>query len=564
MPVTGLRRPATALLSILLLTLHFAPFNANAQGVRRPTPRSARAQQRPVKLVVGIMIDQLRADYLVRFSDQFVDGGFRRLLNRGAVFTNAHYNHTPTYTACGHSIFMSGATPSMSGIIGNEWFDREAGRRVTSVSDTNVKLLGGKSDSTSASPVKLIGSTLGDEMRMATGGKAKVVGIAFKDRSAILPAGKRPNGAYWFNTTAGNFVSSTYYFPELPAWVQKFNRDVRPDRYFGAKWERMLSPEAYDRSQPDNSPYERSAYGTTFPYTINGGESSPGQKFYSQFEMTPYANEYTIEFAKAAIENEGLGVDDIADLLTISFSPNDLLGHTYGPYSQEVHDMTLRTDRLLAEFFEYLDRRIGLDRVIIALSSDHGVAPIPEHAKAMGYGGRIEIRSTTAAVEDALKKQFGDEKWVRQFANSNIYFDDELIAKNKADREEMEKTACAALMKTPGVGACFTRSEITEGELPKTKIALSVARGFYPARNGDVVVVPQPFYFFSEGLGTTHGTPYSYDTHVPVIFFGAGVAAGRHATEAGPVDIAPTLAALLDVTPPSNSEGRVLEAALRR
>lgn len=555
-----MRRRLTVLLSVLLLILPAASFNTNAQGARRPAARVTRAA-RPVKLVVALMIDQLRADYLVRFSDQFVEGGFRRLLSGGAVFSNAHYNHTPTYTACGHSIFMSGATPSMSGIIGNEWFERETGRRVTSVSDTNVKLLGGREGAAAASPGRLIGSTLGDEMRLAGNGQAKVVGIGFKDRSAILPAGKRPNGAYWFNSAVGALVSSTYYFPELPNWVQKFNREVRPDRYFGKKWERLLPAEAYARSQPDDSPYERSSYGNTFPYTINGGESSPGAKFYSQFEATPYANEYAIDFAKAAIENEGLGVDDIADLLTVSFSANDLLGHTYGPYSQEVHDMMLRTDRVLAEFFEYLDKKIGLDRVVIVLSSDHGVAPIPEQVKAMGYGGRIEGRTTMTAVEDALKKQFGDEKWVRQFVNSNVYFDDEAIARKKADREELEKATCAAVMKVAGVGACFTRSELVEGELPKTKVAMSVVRGFHPARNGDVVVVPQPFFFFSEGLGTTHGSPYSYDTHVPVIFFGAGIAAGRHAGEAGVIDIAPTLAALLNVTPPSNSEGRVLEAA---
>jgi predicted AlkP superfamily pyrophosphatase or phosphodiesterase len=552
--------PALFCLSLLLVQ-SLAP--VSAQVTRRPAAQSPNSRP-SVKLVVGIVIDQFRADYLDRFADQFTTGGLRLLLDKGSVFANAHYLHTPTYTACGHATFMSGSTPSMNGIIGNEWFERETGKRVTSVSDAGVKLLGGKDDTGGASPIKLMGTTLGDEMRFATQGQAKVVGVSFKDRSAILPAGKRPNGAYWFNATVGAFVSSTYYFNEMPAWAQKFNRESRPDRYFGKKWERLLPAEAYSRSQPDNSPYEKSAYGNTFPYTINGGEAQPGPKFYSQFEATPFGNEFLVDFAKAAVEGEGLGADDVADLLTVSFSANDLLGHTYGPYSQEVQDMTLRTDRVLADFFTYLDKKIGLEHVVIALSADHGVAPVPEQARAMGYGGRIEGRTTTAAIETALNAKFGEEKdgkWVKQFVNSNIYLDDAVIDRRKADRGEIEKAICAAALKVPGIGTCFTRTDLVSGKLQTTKIATSVARGFHPARNGEVILVPQPYFFFSEGLGTTHGTPYNYDTHVPVILFGAGIAAGRQLRDASPLDIAPTLAALLHLTPPSNCEGHILTEA---
>lgn len=557
----GWQRRLAVSFCLLLLILPQVPATA-AQEARRGASR-ARNSRTGVKLVVGIMIDQFRADYLVRFADQFVPGGFRRLLTNGAVFTNAHYIHVPTYTACGHATFMSGATPSSNGIIGNEWYDRATGRRVTSVSDTNVRMLGAMGEgAASASPSRLLGTTLGDELRMQSNGAAKVIGIALKDRSAILPAGKRPNGAFWFNARSGNFISSTYYFEQMPAWAEKFNRDMRPDRFFGMKWDRLLPAEAYSRSQPDDAPYEKTPRGTTFPYTIDGGEAKPGPRFYSQFEATPFANQYTLEFARAAIEGEGLGADDVPDLLTVSLSANDLLGHTYGPYSQEVHDMTLRTDRLLADFFNYLDRRIGLDQVVIALSADHGVAPIPEQVKAMGYGGRIENRPAVAAVEAALTARFGEEKWVHQFLNSNIYFDDAAIERRKAPREEVERTACAALLKIEGIGACFTRTDLVAGATQSSKIAVAVGRGYHPARNGDVVIVPQPYYFFSEGLGTTHGTPYSYDTHVPVILFGAGVVPGMHATDASPADIAPTLAALLRVTRPSNSEGRVLVEAL--
>ena len=554
-----MQQPLALLLCLVLL---ISPLG---QGQGQPRARTGAPPRPHPRLVVGIMIDQFRADYLMRFADQFVDGGFRRLLDGGAVFANAHYAHIPTYTACGHATFMSGTSPSSSGIVGNEWFERETGRRVTSVSDDNVKELGGDGAAPGASPVRLIGSTLGDELRLASNGQSKVIGIAFKDRSAILPAGKRPNGAYWFDDKVGAFVSSTYYFNELPGWVSKFNRDVRPSRYFGAKWERLLPNDAYKRSRADNAPEETGKYGNTFPYTITGGETAPGPKFYAQFEMTPFANEYAIEFAKLAIENEGLGADDVTDLLTISFSPNDLLGHSYGPYSQEMQDMTLRTDRLLAEFFGYLDRKVGLNRTQIVLSSDHGIAPIPEQVRDMGVGGRIDSKTITGAVQTALRASFGEEKWVSDFVNANVYLDEGALERRKTNREEVERAACAAVSRVAGVAACFTRSQLLKDELRHNRISSSIARGFYPSRSGDVIIVPQPyFFFFAENIITTHGTAYRYDTHVPVIFFGPGIAPGTYFEECSPADIAPTLAALLWLTPPSNSEGRVLAEAIKR
>ncbi len=559
---TARRRHTLAfLICVCLIVPALLPRQTQSQQVgRRTTTRQTRPR---VRLVVGLMIDQFRQDYLERFRDQFVPGGFNRLLG-GAVFANAHYSHTPTFTACGHATFMGGSTPSLNGIIGNEWFDREMGRRVTSVSDTKVNMLGTQAAAQGASPWRLVGSTLGDEMRLANNGQSKVIGIAFKDRSAILPAGKRPTAAYWFDNRGGSFVSSTYYFPALPEWAQKFNREVRPDRYFGRKWDRLLAPEAYSRSRPDDSPEEKSSYGTTFPYTITGGETAPGARFYSQFELTPFANEYTFEFVKAAIENEGLGADAVPDLLTISLSPNDLLGHTYGPYSQEVHDMTLRTDRLLAEFFDYLDRRIGLNNILIAFSADHGVAPIPEMVKAMGWGGRIGAREVPNAIGQALTSQLGDGRWVRDSVNGNVYLDESVIDTKKLDRKDVERRACAAALTVAGIGSCFTHSDLAEGTLPNGPIAQSVARGFYPSRNGNLVLVPEAFWFVAEGISTTHGSPYSYDTHVPVILAGPGLVEGRYLSPASPADIAPTLAALLNLTPPSNVSGRILVEAVAK
>ncbi len=566
MPTSSLtrtrRRFAPALCLILALIYIISLYPVSAQQ-RRRAANTLQRSAKPVRLVIGIVIDQFRYDYLTRFHDQFGEGGFKLLLNGGAVFTNANYIHTPTYTACGHATFMSGATPAMNGIIGNEWFDRESGSRITSVSDGKVKLLGGSAGATGMSPTKMLGSTIGDEMKFASSGQAKVIGVSFKDRSAILPAGKRPNGAYWFNAGSGNLVSSSYYFEDLPEWVKKFNREMRPDRFFGKRWDKLLPESAYQRSTPDDAPYEKFSAGNKFPYIITGGEEAPGARFYSQFEYTPFANDYLVDFAKAAIESEHLGADDTTDLLTISFSANDLIGHAYGPYSQEVQDVTLRTDRTLAELFNYLDHKIGLDHVVIALTADHGVAPVPAHAHQYGLGGIVEPKSVTDAVENALNKSFGEEKWILAFVNGNVYFDEGVIERRKVAVEDVERVASQALVKLAGVAECFTRSQILSGRLPQTKIARSVANGFYAHRNGNLVVIPQPFYFIGEGITTTHGTPYIYDTHVPVIFYGAGVSAGMYQSDASPADIAPTLSALLKIEIPSNNVGRILSEAIK-
>jgi len=561
MPKNFLRHSLSILLCSLLILLNVS-FQLAPAAQRRAASGQA-SQNKRVRLVVGIVIDQFRYDYLTRFADQFSEGGFRRLLRDGAVFSNANYNFSPTYTACGHATFMSGSVPALNGIIGNEWYDREAGRRTTSVSDSKVKLLGGKEGAPAASPHRLIGSTVGDQLRFNSNGRSKVIGISFKDRSAILPAGKRPNGAYWFDSSTGAFVSSSYYFSDLPDWVKAFNSQNKPDKYFGAKWERLLSESAYSRSLPDDSPYERSSYGNKFPYTINGGEATPGPRFYSQFEVTPFANEYLADFARAAIEGEGLGQDEFTDLLTVSFSANDLLGHAYGPYSQEVQDMTLRTDRILAGLFDYIDKKIGLSNTIIALTADHGVAPIPEHSRALGFGGRVDSRALLNSIEAALSKRFGEDKWILAFVNSNIYFDYSALERRKADLSEVERIAGEAALKAPGVAACFARSQIISGQLPPTVIAQRVASGFYPQRNGDLILVAEPFFLVGDSSTASHGSPYSYDAHVPVIFYGAGIAAGNYTVECSPADIAPTLSFMLDIEPPSSSVGRILSEAIK-
>jgi arylsulfatase A-like enzyme len=328
-------------------------------------------------------------------------------------------------------------------------------------------------------------------------------------------------------------------------------------------WERLLPETAYQRSEPDDAPYRKPHAGMRFPYTLNGGEEKPGAKFYNQFEASPFANDHLVNFAKAAIESEQLGADDTPDLLTISFSSNDLVGHSFGPYSQEVQDITLRTDRALAELFSYLDRKIGFDHVLVALTADHGVAPVPEQVRALGYGGRVEAKQATDAVTAALNQRYGDDKWILTFVNGNIYFDESVISRRKLDLEEVETVASQAVMKIHGIAAAVTGTQIMAGRLPNTPIAASIANGYFPTRNGNLIIVPRPFYLFGEGVTATHGTPYSYDTHVPVILFGPGVTAGRYPGVTSPADIAPTLSWMLRVEKPSNAVGRILTEALR-
>lgn len=546
------RRLFTPALILLLVT---------ADTSAQITSRTAAARPARARLVVGIIIDQFRYDYLSRFEDLYGEGGFRRLMREGAVFANANYIYSPTVTAPGHATMMSGSTPAVHGIVGNDWFDRATGKTVTSVLDESVKPVGIDDVKTGGSPRRLIGSTVGDQLRLHTNGKSKVIGISFKDRSAIMPAGKHPTAAYWYSSETGEFVSSTYYLDELPAWVKQFHRDNKPDKYFGAKWERLMPASAYERSAADAAAYEKSGYGNTFPYTINGGGDKPGPKFYDQFGATPFANDYTAAFAKAAIENEALGQDDHPDLLTISFSANDAVGHTYGPHSQETQDITVRTDRVLADLFAYIDRRVGLQNTIVVLTADHGVAPVPEQMTEYKLGGRYQSGAIRTAVEKALGEKFGADKYVLAYANGSIYFDYDAIERRKASREEVERVGAAAAMNVEGVAECFARSDILAGKLPLTPVAEHVARGFHEARSGDLVIVQRPFYL-SGTSGTSHGTPYSYDTHVPVIFLGYGVKAGTFYSASSPSDIAPTLAALLRIEPPSNVVGRVLGEAV--
>ncbi|PYT02690.1 MAG: alkaline phosphatase family protein [Acidobacteria bacterium] len=557
----------TPIIAVLLLALAALPLSSDAQRQTSPRSNGARGAMPKPKLVLVIVVDQFRYDYLERFGDLFGNGGFKRLMNEGALFTNANYDYVPTFTACGHAAIFTGSVPAQNGIVGNAWFDRESGRVRVMVADDAAHLVttaGPAARGGAASPRSLLGTTIGDQMRLSNNFQSKVITVSLKDRSAVLPGGQRPDGAFWFNEANGEFVSSDYYSKELPAWVRKFDTDDRPDKYFGTNWDRSLPADAYKRAQSENLPIQRSVLGSRFPYAVTGGDQKPGQKFYSAFTLTPFASEYLARFGKVALDAESLGADQYPDLLSISFSSPDLAGHYYGPDSQEIVDTYARLDRLIADLLSYVDKKVGLANVIVAVTGDHGVAPVPEYMKSKGFdAARLSSNEVVTAANKALAARFGEGKWVVNFINDQLYLDQKLIADKKVDPAEAERIAGEAALASEGVVNYFTRAQIVGGRMPGGPIARRVTNGFNRERSGDVWLITKPLCFFVEGeLPTTHGSAYNYDTHVPVILFGAGVQPGRYNADCSPSDIAPTLAALLGIEPPSNRTGRVLIEAL--
>lgn len=577
-------RPVYRQLVILSLLIVFT-FTSLTVAQRRP------AQPGPAKrprLVLLIAVDQFRYDYLERFGDLFAANGLRRLTREGASWTQSNYDHFPTYTAPGHGTMMTGAYPAETGIVGNDWPDRATGKRVSSVSDTTVKLLGGKPDDPAASPRRLMTSTVGDELRFVTDGRSKVIGISVKDRSAILPAGRNADAAYWFNISTGNMVSSTYYFEQLPDWVTKFNNGRPADAYFGKKWERLLPVSEYEkRAGPDAPEWETvTAAGdkNTFPHTITGGATQVGPAFYSAIDYSPFSNDLLISFAQQAIINEDLGGDDDPDVLTISLSANDYVGHRYGPYSQEVMDVTLRTDRQIATLLDFVQSRVGLANTLVALTADHGVAPIPEHALKIGLdGARIKVPDILGAIRTAISKRynpsakspdptadyiykFEDYGAMRDgFINGNVYFNYTALERDGVNLDDITQLAGVAALNVPGIARYFTRAQLLRGATSITDpIERRVLHGFYPKRSGDLVLIADPFKYLGDTIPATHGSPYSYDTNVPTIIMGPGVIAGRYLEPATPADIAPTLSALLGITAPASATGRVLIEAIKK
>jgi len=483
------------------------------------------------KLVLFIVVDQCRYDYLTRFRDEF-HGGFDRLLKNGASFASTQVDFFPTLTAPSHAAMLTGASPSVSGIVGNDWFDRREGIHVTSVLDKTTKIVGA-AGTDGASPRRLLVSTVGDELRKATGGRSRVIGISIKDRSAILLTGQKANGAYWYDEPSGLFVSSSYYGPDLPTWVRSFD-DSRPSlQYAGVTWTGHKFPDA-------------------------------GRPLYKMIERSPFGNDLTEAMAELAIKAEKLGQRDETDLLALSFSSTDYVGHDYGPDSPELHDTLLRTDRILDRLFEEVDRQIGLAKVVVVMTSDHGVAPVAEvnNARKMP-GGRSLLTDISDAVQAALSKKYGPGKWVGGCWDLLVYLNRDLLSQKKIDPAEANRTAADAMLHIPHIARAYTREQLGNPQALWDETGRRMKDGFHPEFGADIEFIPEPYWVFTDQK-TTHGSTYNYDSHVPLIFMGAGIRRSRQYELVRTNDIAPTLAEILGVPKPSGSSGRSLWEILSR
>ncbi len=547
----------------------------------RPESPASPALARP-RLVVLISIDQLRADFLTRFADLYLPaaapggaGGFRYLMERGAYHTDSHHDHFPLYTGPGHAVQLTGAPPYKSGIISNSWFDRDLGRRYC-VGDPESPLVGlpNPQAGTGISPRTLRVTTVGDELEMATGGQAKVWGLAFKDRAAVLMAGHTVDGVLWFDEQTGAWISSRYYRPDgtLPKWVSDWNAAKKIDTYFDRRWKLSVPPEALKRLWTPGNRHaaDPASLGKTFGaegHPVNGGLNAPGAAFYDALTTTPFGNEYVLETARELIGRESLGQDEVPDILAINLSTNDYVGHAYGPDSAEVLDVTVQTDRQLSGFFQFLEKTVpgGLANVTLVLTADHGVAPIAAEMKAAsGLGGTFAGKALRDATEAALVSELGTGPWTKELVEVNYYLDTDALKAQGIPAARAEEIAAAALRRQPGIYAAYTRTQLLEGRMLDNDIARRVTRSFHPKVSGDVVIVTDPFWMPGGATGTTHGSPYSYDTSVPLILAGFGIRPGRYTERASTLDIAPTLSDILGILQPSGNEGRILAARAPR
>lgn len=527
-----------SLIAVLLLGLACTNTVAQVSAPAKPKPTPTRTQP---KLVLLVVVDQFRYDYLLRFRADYT-GGIARLLKDGAVFADARYPQFPTVTAVGHSTIMSGASPAVSGIINNEWFDREGDEAVTSVSDKSTALLGGVAGKKGSSPHRLLVSTVGDELKMA-GRQSKALGISVKDRSAILPVGRMADAAYWFDDDSLHFVSSTWYMKDLPAWVNEVNAAQPAHKYAGASWSAV-------NAKPGDKP---------FCTMVAGAEVRSCGDLYK----TPFSNELLESFAEQAIEHEQLGKHEGTDVLSLSFSANDYVGHALGPDSPEMRDITIRTDVLLGKLLDFINTRVGKDHMLVVFTADHGVSPAPSVNSARKMpGGWLSAEDYAAKISAQLAEKFGKGDWFKFDQYGALYLNYATVAKNNADRVEVRRFAADAARALPHIARVVTSDDLLHGSVAADPVGHALQLGFYAPRSPDLVLLPEPYYMFGVGPGTTHFTPYSYDNHVPVIFYGAGIRPGTYLNPVSVTDIAPTLSAILQVETPSGASGRILREIL--
>jgi predicted AlkP superfamily pyrophosphatase or phosphodiesterase len=517
-------------------------------------------KQNAPKLVVGIVVDQMSYEYLYRYQAKFQSDGFKRLMEQGTNCRNTQYNYVPTYTGPGHAAIYTGTTPSNNGIVGNEWYDRSVGKVINCVSDITATSVGTESDDGKCSPSQLISNTITDQLKL-TYPSSKVISISIKDRSAILPGGHMSDASYWYDYATGRIITSSFYMKDLPRWVERFNEQKQVENYMRKKWIPLLNIKEYTESGPDNSLYEGLLPGKmtpTFPYDLK--DMSGKQTNYSLFTATPFANTYLTDFALKAIDEENLGSHEHTDMLCISYSSTDIAGHTFGPYSVEIEDMYLRLDLEIAKLIKTLEDKLGKDEFVLFLTADHGVVPVPQYLMANNLpGGYVFKDENVSNLSDEVKQKFNTELILEE-ENHNIYLDREKMKVLGINRFEVESFVAEIIRSWKGVKAVYTSSQLVN-PTNYDELFLMVQRGYDFQKSGDVIFVLNPGYLSkhvdteSARKGTSHGSPYGYDTHVPLLWYGKNIPQKEVFRKVNITDITPTLIYMMDLQKPNATSG---------
>lgn len=506
-------------------------------------------------LVVGIVVDQMRYEYLYKYADRYSNNGLKRLIREGMNCQDNHYNYAPTVTAAGHASVYTGTVPAVHGIVGNEWTDVASGKKVYCTDDSTVSTVGTTGKTGFMSPKNMWTSTITDQLKLAQNFKSKTIAIALKDRGAILPGGHSADGAYWYDSKEGRWITSSFYMQSLPRWVQAFNAEQRALKYTKAGWNTLYPIQTYTLSGPDDSPYETKLAGETapvFPHTLQGGNPL------ELIRTSPYGNTLTKDFAIQAMTEEKLGKNGTTDFLAVSFSSTDYVGHSYGPQSVELEDTYLRLDQDIAEILTYLDKNYGKDQVLVFLTADHAVAEIPGYLNSHNMpGGVFERVKAMADIKKATQEAFGQADLIIGEDNSQLYFNKAALIKMNIDRAKLIQVVKQSLKKQAGFQELIDLQNI-DGLTLNNLYADLIRNGYNPDRSGDVMILLKPQWFMGSKTGTTHSTLYAYDTHVPLVFYGWKVKPSEVTERTSISDISTSLANWLHCMEPSGSIGRII------
>ncbi|ARV15034.1 alkaline phosphatase PafA [Polaribacter sp. SA4-12] len=528
--------------------------------------KQAAQQPKKSKLVIGIVIDQMRYDYLTRYADRYGKDGFNRILKNGFSLENAHYNYIPTYTAVGHTSIFTGTTPSEHGIISNNWYDKFLKKSIYCVDDDTYKTVGNNGTYGQKSPKRLFTSTITDQLHLAQNMRGKTIGVSIKDRSAILPAGHTANAAYWYDGDNYNtWVTSTYYMNELPKWVKDFNADNKADEYLNKPWETLYDIKSYTNSRNDNNAFEGKLVGQkapTFPKNLKVLRSKNGN--YNLIKTVPAGNTFTADFAKAAIIGENLGKSEYTDFLTLSFSSTDYIGHKYGVSAIETEDTYLRLDKDLADFFQFLDKQVGKGNYTLFLTADHAAVHAPSYLQSLKIPAHyLDIKEFSKFVLKTTKKYFNSVDLIENVSNYQIFLNKEKVESLGLDVNTVAQKLADEVVNYHEIYKAVTARTLQTTHFT-TGILNSLQNGYNQKLSGDVLMIPNPATLIRGRTGTSHGSGYSYDTHVPVIFYGNGINQGSTSKRYNITDIAPTIANFLNIEAPNGTNGVVIYEVLKK